>query len=149
MKVAAGDVYGPPVTTCTSWEAPHIERISAQLDRLRAADVPDAEVVVLVEDERSRSEIAAARGLSPTPARAETTRCLTITEFKGRESPVVVLAGPSSLDTVKGRRLAYVGTSRARVEVAVVLPPECEESYLRRSAEFARLIVEAMLGGES
>ena len=149
VKVAAGDVYGPPVTTCTSWDAPHIDRISAQLDRLRAADVPDAEVVVLVEDERSRSEIAAALGLSTTPARAETTRCLTITEFKGRESPVVVLAGPSSLDTVEGRRLAYVGASRARVEVAVVLPPECEESYLRRSAEFARLIVEAMLGGES
>ena len=61
---------------------------------------------------------------------------------------MVVLAGPSSLDTVEGRRLAYVGASRARVEVAVVLPPECEESYLRRSAEFARLIVEAMLGGE-
>ena len=85
----------------------------AQLDRLRAADVPDAEVVVLVEDERSRSEIAAALGLSTTPARAETTRCLTITEFKGRESPVVVLAGPSSLDTVEGRRLAYVGNKCA------------------------------------
>ena len=149
VKVATGDVHGPPVTTCTSWDEPHIERISAQLERLRAADVPDPEVVVLVEHEWMRSEIAAALGLSTAPVAMETTRCLTISEFKGRESPVVILAGPSSLDHVEGRRLAYVGASRARVEVAVVLPPECAESYSRRSAEFAHVVVEAMLRGEA
>ena len=147
-EVAMGDVLGPPVTTCTNWSAPLVERVGDQLSRLARDGVPDAEVVVLVEGDHHKGNLAAALELSTDPHRAAAVRCLTISEFKGRESPVVVLAGPSSLDDAKGRRLAYVGASRARVEVCVVLPPECEESYGRQRAAFGALMADLAMRGE-
>ena len=45
----------------------------------------------------------------------------TIHAFKGLESPVVVLTGISDIVSLEGRSLMYVGMSRAKSHLAIVL----------------------------
>jgi hypothetical protein len=145
--LAASEVIGPVVTVCSDWNLPHRERVRRQLDRLATSGVPAGEVVVLVTDTFAQHELAEALGLTVGAVADGETRCLTISEFKGRESPVVVLAGPTGLDDEAGRRLAYVGASRARVELVAVLPADAAESYVERLADYAERLAQRAQGG--
>ena len=59
-------------------------------------------------------------------------------DFKGLEARVVVVSDVRDLDTREMLRRVYVGCSRARTLLAVILTESCRESFARRASEFAR-----------
>lgn len=62
----------------------------------------------------------------PNDADAGGIRVCTVHAFKGLEATCVVLVGLSRIDTAEARRLLYVGGSRAKSLLRVLLPVACE-----------------------
>jgi len=60
-----------------------------------------------------------------------TIRCSTVYKFKGMESHAVVLTDFDKLDSVRDRRKAYVGMSRARYALYMVVSNGVEEALKR------------------
>ena len=60
-------------------------------------------------------------------------RCTSVFKFKGMESHVVILTDMDTLDTVRDRRKAYVGISRARYKLFLVAT-DAVHALLKRAA---------------
>jgi hypothetical protein len=65
-----------------------------------------------------------------------------IEDFKGLESPVVLVTGLSDLASTEGLRRVYVACSRARSLLGMVLDMDLEPMLKLRAAEYARLRAE-------
>jgi hypothetical protein len=59
----------------------------------------------------------------------------TVAGFKGLESDAVLLTGFEDLTTPEAMSLLYVGASRARALLGLVLDERCREAYLERAKE--------------
>lgn len=74
-------------------------------------------------------------------------RVATIQSFKGLEASVVVLTGIDDLDDPVQRRLLYVGGSRARARLRMVLPLPCERQVQARIGDIANALAQMAHGG--
>jgi len=61
-----------------------------------------------------------------------------VEDFKGLESPAVIVTGVSDLETTDALRRVYVACSRARTMLGVFIAESAHESFLLRATEFAR-----------
>lgn len=101
-------------------------RLDEVLRSLRDEGIPSEDVVILsprrfessVASEVTTVKVAPIEGLNEA---GEEIRFSTIHGFKGLESPVVILCDIESIDDEKDRALLYVGMSRARSHLIVLL----------------------------
>lgn len=142
-------VSGPEAQLCSRWEEHWKRRSIDQVNTLLEEGLPCEDIVVLVADEaQQRAMIAAEPDLLvsvPVPNHVQVT---TVAAFKGLESTCVVLAGLQSLDEPALRQAAYVGATRAKVELRVVLPRTAKQSFQQRVSEFAALAAAAAVTSE-
>lgn len=98
------------------------------------------EIIVLSTREDSSSVAsrlsARKKGLDLRPLRQEAmdTKCTaftTIHAFKGLESPAVILTDVEKLGGDKASALIYVGMSRARFKLVMLLHENCRDDYMR------------------
>ncbi len=106
--------------------------VNAFINDFAKAGVPASEIMILAADNAFLNEEVMRPGFFLRPvvdAKAwsgqDTIRCSTVQAFKGLEAASVVLVGLEDLDSVRGRRLLYVGGSRARSALAVLVPDRC------------------------
>ena len=59
-----------------------------------------------------------------------------VSGFKGLENDVVILAGLTDIETAWHRGVAYVGMSRARTRLHVVIHEDCDEKRREREEEW-------------
>ena len=71
-------------------------------------------------------------------------RFSTVAGYKGLESEAVLLTGFDDLSDLSTLSLLYVGASRARALLGLVLDERCREAYVER----ARDVVERLVGVE-
>lgn len=110
----------------------------------RRQGVDLSEVVILGEGEKPPNALVhALRGDHCAPTTFPTIKeghpawcCLE--DFKGLEAGAVIVSDVKDLDSREMLRRVYVGCSRARTLLAVVLTESCRESFSLRAAEFAR-----------
>jgi superfamily I DNA/RNA helicase len=67
----------------------------------------------------------------------------TISSFKGLEADAVALGDLDDIASDRSRYALYVGTSRARVLLAVFIAESQRDSYIRLAGEFGRELREA------
>jgi hypothetical protein len=72
----------------------------------------------------------------------ERIRFSTIAGFKGLESDAVLLTGFDDLADPEALSLLYVGASRARALLGLVLPESCREIYVERAKDLVGRLVE-------
>jgi hypothetical protein len=107
--------------------------------------LPPGDVVVVGGEELAPPTLSAelARsGVSLVPFAERTSRDVawcSIDEFKGLESPAVIVTGITDLRSREGRRRIYVACSRPRALLGLVLDIDLKEDFDVRAAEFARL----------
>ena len=65
-------------------------------------------------------------------------RFATIGSYKGLEADAVIVADISDLESDVARQLLYVGLSRARAYLCVLLSESTLEQYQERAAEYGR-----------
>lgn len=110
------------------WYGSLLERrtkVTEELRRLLDGGVPAGNIVILGRTVEGVSEgIAAAR-----VAGAEGARGHTIASFKGLEADAIVLTGVDQLDTPEADKLMYVGVSRAKVWLSILLDLSVKKSY--------------------
>jgi hypothetical protein len=70
-------------------------------------------------------------------------RFSTVAGFKGLESDAVLLTGFDDLSDPRTLSLLYVGASRARGLLALVLPESCREVYIERARDVVSRMVES------
>ena len=133
-------VSGPEAQLCNRWDEHWKQRTIDQVNALMDEGLPCEDIVVLVADEAQRRAVIAAEPdllvAIPVPNHVQVT---TVAAFKGLESTGVVLVGLQSLDVPALRQAAYVGATRAKVELRVVLPATAKRSFQQRVSEFAAL----------
>src|SRR6185437_4410276 len=61
-----------------------------------------------------------------------------VDDFKGLESTAVILTGIADLDTKETFRRIYVGCSRARTLLGVLISENARDSFELRATEFVR-----------
>jgi Nuclease-related domain/UvrD-like helicase C-terminal domain/Schlafen group 3, DNA/RNA helicase domain len=107
--------------------------------------VAPSEIVVLGIHETPPSQVitaieSAGARLSPIVDRGRTEiGWSTIDDFKGIESPAVIVTGIQDLHTRNDRRRLYVGCSRARTLLGLVLDIDLKDEFDLRATEYARL----------
>jgi hypothetical protein len=74
-----------------------------------------------------------------------TIRFSTVAGYKGLESEAVLLTGFENLDDPATLSLLYVGASRARAPLGLVLDEGCKDAYVSR----AREVVERLVGSDA
>ncbi|WP_395154673.1 NERD domain-containing protein [Ilumatobacter sp.] len=131
-------ISGPEAQLCSRWDEHWKQRTIDQVHTLMDEGLPCGDIVVLVADEAQRRlMIAAEPGLLVDVSIPNHVQVTTVAAFKGLESIGVVLAGLQSLDEPALRQAAYVGATRAKVELRVVLPRKAKHSFQQRVSEFA------------
>jgi hypothetical protein len=116
----------------------HRRRLRKMVNRILEdfwkADIAAAELVILTADTAFLPEKIYEAGFFSQPAtgiRSATgeraVRVATIQSFKGLEAAAIVLVGLERLDFPNSRRLLYVGGSRARSVLRILLPRKCGE----------------------
>lgn len=106
-----------------------VNRAVADLDQV---GVPASEVVILAEEISALPEAFREAGffLRPVATLAEPRpghlRMGTVQSFKGLEASAVILVATADIGSLTGRRLLYVGGSRAKAILHLVLPAECD-----------------------
>lgn len=132
-KVATnGRVDGPPVEFISvSDKGSPLERVTTILRNLENQDVPGERVTVLFARTPSEQDQATLQEVGVSPVKsAETSKSPTwvvVSGFKGLENDVILLVGVEDIDGDWWRSICYVGMSRARSRLYVVLSTECEE----------------------
>lgn len=135
---ARSEVNGPEVEPPKDWNRPWEERAIEAAERALAEGTKESEVVVLTVSGDQRDElIARSRGLLSAERAPGRVVCSTVAGFKGLEATAVVLAGIWSLDEPHLRQASYVGSTRARVQLALAFPAEAEASWGRRVRDYA------------
>jgi hypothetical protein len=138
-------VGGPPVEYIpyreqSGWGG-NLERV---VNDLRREGVSPGQVSVLFTRRPNESEAKALARLTIEPLDDETVPLLgssalehitwsTASGFKGLENDVVILAGVDNLEKDWFRGVVYVGMSRARTRLYVVLSEACEEERQQRA----------------
>lgn len=124
-------------------EVPAVAGLLAETWRRRGIELND--VVILLADDRLTTTISAEfahRGLRVIPfdeADEDVMRWCAIDDFKGLEATAVIVVGLDELQSTTARRRAYVGLSRARALLGLVLEISAKQDFEMRAAEFARL----------
>lgn len=77
----------------------------------------------------------------PGSSDARAVRVATLASFKGLEAAAIVLVGIRDLLTAEGAMEAYVGQTRARALLALVLPRQQEPAVRLRAEEFGKMLV--------
>ena len=126
------------------WVSP-LERVIADL---RREQVPPGSISVLLTNKPSEDEQKALQRLGlvqlteehvptlGTPTLTEITWS-TVSGFKGLENDVVVLVGVKDIDDDWHQGVAYVGMSRARTGLYVIIREDCDEKRREREKELA------------
>jgi Nuclease-related domain/AAA domain len=70
-------------------------------------------------------------------------RFSTVAGFKGLESEAILLTGFNSLTEPTTLSLLYVGASRARVLLSLVLDEQCRDAYVERARDVVERLIEA------
>jgi superfamily I DNA/RNA helicase len=143
--MAESQTSGPEVVVSDRWDMPWIDRVLEVVDDIASGGIAASDTAVLVPTQKDLDLVRAAGngrfGDRPTPG---TIRLSTIAGFKGLEATAVVLAGLRSLDQPRDRQAAYIGATRAKVILHLVLPDVAMQSYLRRCRDHAAEIAAQM-----
>jgi hypothetical protein len=106
--------------------------VNGLLQELRKAEVAPAELVILTADTAFLPEMIYDAGFFSQPAASiksatgeSALRVATVQSFKGLEATAIVLIGLEDLDIPTSRGLLYVGGSRARSILRILLPRKC------------------------
>jgi hypothetical protein len=102
-------------------------------------DVPPASFIAAID--RAGARLSPVGGRRPTDV-----GWCTIDDFKGLESPAVIVTGIRDLQTRDSRRRLYVGCSRPRTLLGVVLDIDLKGEFDLRAIEYARLNAEDSTG---
>jgi len=122
------------------------EQLARIVTELRTEGVPAGQLSVLLPHKPTRKEAAAIRELglvqltesdvlSLGTTNLEHITWSTVHSFKGLENDVVILVGVNDIEDDWQRSVAYVGMSRARTRLYVVLTEGCERERRRRVKE--------------
>ncbi len=111
------------------------------------AGYPPSDIVLLTADNRYVSEEMLKPGFFLRPLRkvrhddadSGEVRFATVQGFKGLEARAIVLVGFERFDTEAVRELFYVGASRARAALRILLPEACDHMH-RVAAELAKYL---------
>jgi hypothetical protein len=113
--------------------------VNAILADFKKADIPPGELVVLTTDTAFLPDEIYEPGFFTQPSvnlrmasGDGAVRVGTVQAFKGLEAPAVVLAGLEDVDSIASRRLLYVGGSRARSVLRILLPRKCSDQVALR-----------------
>jgi hypothetical protein len=138
---------GPEVSMSTDWAEPWEARSVAFVESvIEEGTAPeDLAVLVMTRDQRDGLVASFPRLLSARRERGHV-QCSTIAGFKGLEATGIVLAGLWSLDEPHFRQAAYVGTTRARVLLAIALAKDARSSLERRVADYASVAASRATG---
>ncbi len=138
-------VAGPPVHLCKEWDGPEIDRVRQIVDDYVNTAGSADDIAILTHSRELRDQIAAGIEAAGTDrSSSDAAYVSTVAAFKGQEARVVILAG---LPTVSGRRwaqTAYVGASRAKAELHIVLPRSAAQSVEQRILDFGQRMAAAM-----
>ena len=140
-------IDGPDVTIgWYSSEADEAAVLSAELMRLLAGGLSRSEIVLLSGRTFAETPVVArirdAFAISmETDPREPAVRFMTVQAFKGLEADAVLLVGVNELDSPIARRNLYVGASRARVFLGVMLDRRLEQSYQALAVRFGERLV--------
>lgn len=144
---AASEVDGPEPYSPANWDQPWQGRALGLVDAFLADGCAPDDLVVLTMTAAQRDALVErSEGRLTKWSAPGCVRCSTVAGFKGLEATGVVLAGLWALDEPHLRQAAYVGSTRARVLLAVVLPESAEPSWRLRIREYA---VAAAKGAQS
>lgn len=141
LQLNLGQPEGDAVqTSFYARPADQIVRLKEIFAALRDEGIASDDVVVLGKYRLENSGVAAA--VSGTPwrlAEAEESRgqrntvaYSTIHAFKGLEAPVVVLVDVDTLEEGEGESLLYVGMSRARARLYMMIAKDCRAAFDRK-----------------
>jgi hypothetical protein len=140
---------GPDVDVRFAVDANDEATIVGQLLRAWTQSGVEASDIVVLGDESTPPRRVAQRLPAGLPAlRAYEEReagqpsWCSIEDFKGLEAAGVIVIGVRDLSTRKMRRRVYVGCSRARTLLAVVLDVGARDDFNLRAAEFARTVTD-------
>jgi superfamily I DNA/RNA helicase len=125
--------HGLPVTSVSGTRAVVAAGMAQVLEQLEEEQVPMDKIVLLSPHDLTGSIFAALperwrhridvldleRMRTPTPGRIGFTQ---VANFKGLESPFVMLESPDSPDAAVARSLLYVGMTRARAALWLIDP---------------------------
>lgn len=137
-------VDGPPVEFFTySPELGWGEKLSLVLCKLADEGVPKGRITVLLARVPKPDDFACLQRLGLRELKAEDVRKLENTSietvfwtrvsgYKGLESDVIVLVGLNDIESDWGRAIAYVGMSRARSRLLVLVEEKCEPVRMER-----------------
>ena len=136
---AESRIFGPDPQLCNRWDEHWKQRSIDQVSSLMDDGLPCEDIVLLVADEEQRQAIltTAPELLVAVPV-PNYVQVATISSFKGLESTAVVLAGLQTLDEPALRQAAYIGATRATIELRVVLPGSAKSSFDRRVKDYAK-----------
>ena len=131
-----GRVDGPPVefVSFASGKDP-LGKLNQMLAQLKKEGIPGGRITVLLArapDERDQSRLTSL-GLEPLRqdnfsnfSNGSATMWAVVSGFKGLENDVIVLVGIEDVDNEWWQAVCYVGMSRARTRLYVLLTKECE-----------------------
>ena len=107
------------------------------ISQFAAAGISASEIVLLVPERGDVGDYLSQKDMFLRPvaeagyeSSRETVRWSTVHRFKGLEAKAIILAGLQQLDSVSGRELIYVGGSRAKSILRMLLPLACA-SYVQ------------------
>ncbi len=113
------------------------EIVESILERLIARDRIDPATVTVLSPFKSPTWLNSYSGSRPLTLLAENNAQLqpsgityaTVSAFKGLENDVIILTDIDALESDRDRAIAYVGMTRARIQLFVLLPTELEPEY--------------------
>ena len=122
-------IFGPQVSTAPLVKDKEFAMLEALLSKVVLKDYQPKDIVILSmhgagrESYAGKDTLAGLRVVSYDPSRAYeegTIRVSTVFKFKGMESHAVILTDIDSLGSVRDRRKAYVGMSRAKYALYLI-----------------------------
>jgi hypothetical protein len=111
--------------------------INEIISQFAAAGISASEIMILVPERAEAIDLLCQPGMFLRPIdeaghakNRDALRWCTIHRFKGLEAKAIILTGLRELDTVASRELVYVGGSRAKAVLRLILPLACA-SYIQ------------------
>lgn len=134
---AESPISGPDVEICDRWSDDPIERatdlVAADIDRGLAGD----DIIVLAVRPSDLTKLR-----KSLRNHSLDVRVLSVEDFKGLDALAVVLVGGRDLDDPDHRQDMYVGTTRAKVRLSVVLPALAQTAYENMIKRFVQSVIE-------
>jgi hypothetical protein len=145
-------VQGPDVEMHYFKDLNDLDRIASRsLERVLSQEVSSEDIVLLsqrrVDAATLRKRLAIKRPVVDLAADCQKLGSIglcTISAFKGLERDVVMLFGLDDVHTLEGSQLLYVGASRARVLLIVLINSSEKEYVAERAKDFGRTLAQAV-----